>query len=167
MAFHPDARDECAPVILAPVLTQTPRPVVRPAVVQRRAARVEVPVEELIVHAIKLSAWSDNRPGPPARLMPRRAIRVRQHTVAGERICPARPGTLLLGAGLNSTPGLIGMIVFVICSHLLHVSYTRSQPPARQERQGEPHEDKDKDRRPRLGGTPRVGERCFGGACRV
>ena len=34
--------------------------------------------------------------------------------------------SLYLGAGLNSTPGLIGVIVFIICSQLLHVSYTRT-----------------------------------------
>jgi hypothetical protein len=46
--------------------------------------------------------------------------------MTSERICRAGPGILLAGAGLNSTPGLIGMIVIVICSQLLHVSYNRS-----------------------------------------
>jgi hypothetical protein len=36
------------------------------------------------------------------------------------------PDILRKGAGLNSTPGLIGMIMFIICSQLLHVSYNRT-----------------------------------------
>jgi hypothetical protein len=41
-------------------------------------------------------------------------------------LAPVSSDILLGSAGLNSTPGLIGMLMFIICSQLLHVSYTRT-----------------------------------------
>ena len=41
-------------------------------------------------------------------------------------LAPVSSDILPGSAGLNSTPGLIGMVMFIICSQLLHVSYNRT-----------------------------------------